>query len=148
VVWDGVDDRGAVVVTPNMYFITIRGCELPDNAIVVTGNKPVITGVAADPNYFSAAYNPYNTRSSQQTRVSFSLSRTADLEVRVIDGSGAVVRIMDKPGLSAGAGSLTWDGKDQSGNPVFPGSYSIALTAVDDAGNRSLTRYAVVMLND
>jgi len=147
VVWDGVDDRGVAVKTA-VYPVTIRSYELPDNAVIVTGNRPVITAVAADPNYFGSGYNPYNVRSAARTRVSFSLSRPADLEVRIFDSFGAVVRAMTMPGLPAGTGSLSWDGRDQSGNTANPGSYSIALIARDDIGNRSLTRYAVVMLTD
>jgi flagellar hook assembly protein FlgD len=145
--WDGIDDRG-IPVTVGDYAVRLWAYELADNAIIVSGNRPAIDALSAAPNYFTSGYNPYRSGSILQPSVSFSLSKNADLEVRIINSLGVVVRKMSKSGLSAGANSIVWDGKDQSGKAVFPGGYSIQMTAVDAAGNRSLPRYASIILSE
>jgi flagellar hook assembly protein FlgD len=147
VTWDGVDDRGVVVKAAD-YPVTLLAYELPDSAIVVTGGRPEVSAVAAEPNFFSTGYNPYGAQATGQTTVSFVLSRAADVEVRVVDSGGAVVKSMVKTKLPAGANAVVWNGQDQSGNPVPPGSYSIGLTALDSAGHRSLRHHAVVAVCD
>lgn len=145
--WDGVDDRG-VAVKDGDYPLRLWVYELPDNAIIITGNRPVITGLSASPNYYATGYNPYRSGTGPQPTVSFTLSEAADVEVRIANALGVVVKTMNKVGLPAGTNTIIWDGKDQSGNPVLPGSYTIRLTAVDAGGNRSLSRYGAVVLSE
>lgn len=47
----------------------------------------------------------------------------------VVDASGRVVRTMQIGSRPAGACSVTWDGKDDSGNMLSKGSYSLRLKA-------------------
>jgi flagellar hook assembly protein FlgD len=147
-VWDGVDDNG-VVVGPwsGGYPITLWVYELSDNAIIITGKRPVITTISAEPNYFSPAYNPYGSQPIQYTVVSFNLSEAANIDVKVINSEGIVVRILSKEGLPAGANTIIWDGKDYGGNLVKEGRYSISLVAIDEIGNQSLPRYAAVIVH-
>jgi PKD repeat protein len=147
VIWDGVDDRG-VVVDPGEYPVTIRTYPLPDNAVIVKGNRPVISAVGAEPNYLNPVYNPYSTQGVSQTSVTFSLSKKANVEVRIINAKGVVVRTLYKPNMEAGANAILWDGKDQGGNLVTAGAYSIGLSAVDSVGNRSFLSHAAVVVSD
>ena len=147
VVWDGVDDRG-VVVGPGMYPLTIRTYVLPDNAIIVSGNRPVVTVLGATPNYLNPAYNPYSTGGTGQTSVTFSLSKKANVEVRIINAQGVVVRTLYKADMEAGTNAILWDAKDQGGNQVTPGTYSIGLSAVDNTGNRSFLSHAAVVVSE
>ena len=146
-IWDGVDDKG-IVAGPwsGGYPITLWVYDLADNAIIITGNTPEISNVSADPNYFSPAYNPYAASATPYTTASFTLSKGADLQVRVINSSGLTVRTMNKPDLPAGANTVLWDGKDFDGKLCGKGAYAISLIAVDDLGNRSLSRYASVFV--
>ncbi len=146
-IWDGVDDKGAVVGPwSGGYCITLWVYELPDSAILITGQKPVITDINAEPNYFSPAYNPYKLQTNEYTIVSFNLSKTANLEVKVINSDGLIIQTISKTNLPAGANTIIWDGKDLGGNLVKEGIYSISLTAIDANGNRSLPRYAAVVI--
>jgi len=147
-VWDGVDDNGVVVGPwPEGYPITLWVYELADNAIIITGNTPVISNVSAEPNYFNPAYNPYGSQPTGYASVSFSLSKTANVDVKVINSEGIVVRILSKNNLPAGVNTIIWDGKDYGGNLVKEGKYSICLVATDEIGNQSLPRYAAAFVH-
>ena len=147
-IWDGVDDEGAVVGPwSGGYCITLWTYELPSNAIIITGNTPVITDVEAKPNYFCPAYNAYGSTEPKHTVVSFNLSEAANVEVKIKNSGGVVVKFFNKTGLPVGANAIIWDGKDFDGNLVKEGSYSISLTAIDNDGNRSLPRYAAIIIH-
>ena len=63
----------------------------------------------------------------------------ADVQLVVKDGSGKVVRTLDLGAQQSGLASFSWDGTDDSGNPVPAGDYSI--TAADQGG-AALSTYA------
>jgi len=145
-IWDGTDDKGALATPGYDFMPTIWAWNIADNGIIIFGDRPEITNVSAEPNYFSPAYNPYGLMPTQKTTVSFSLSKVSSVEVNIANSDGILVRTMDKANLPPGANSIIWDGKDMSGNLVRDGSYRITLTAVDSTGNRSLSRSALVMV--
>ena len=49
-----------------------------------------------------------------------------NLTVNIIDGGGNVVRTMTVPAPSSGLTQFSWDGKDDAGNAVPQGTYSMA----------------------
>lgn len=147
VIWDGVDNRG-VVVAADQYPVVIWSYPLPDNAVIVTGSRPAITNVRADPNYLNTGYNPYQPEGSTGTSVTFTLSKAADVKVVIVSPSGSVIRTVSLPDLPSGPNAFYWDGRDLGGKPVTPGGYSIGLSAADELGNRSRERHAVVMVMD
>lgn len=147
-IWDGVDDEGKVVGPwSGGYCITLWTYELPSNAMIVTGNTPVITDVVAAPNFFSPAFNPYGSTEPSYTAVSFNLSESANVEVKIKNSNGVVIDSFNRPDLPAGANTIVWNGKDFDGNLVKDGSYSISLTAIDNDGNRSLPRYTAIIIH-
>lgn len=50
------------------------------------------------------------------------------------DSTGKTVRTVELRDVSAGPLALTWDGRDNDGNVVPKGTYSVRLTAADDKG--------------
>ena len=147
-IWDGVDDEGTVVGPwPGGYCITLWAYELPANAIIITGNTPVITDVEAESIFFCPAYNPYGSIESDHSIIFFNLSKTASVDVMIKNSDGIVVKSFNKTDLPAGANNIIWDGKDFDGELVKEGGYSISLTAIDNNGNRSLPRYAAIIIH-
>jgi flagellar basal-body rod modification protein FlgD len=75
-------------------------------------------------------------------------SGAASVEARISDPLGRVVRTMT--GLSNQPGqeiALGWDGRDDFGNPMLEGKYTVAIAAVDAAGapvQASMSRLARV----
>jgi len=57
-------------------------------------------------------------------------SGTTAISVSVLDSSGQVVRQLSVGPSSSGTSSFTWDGKDDSGQAVASGTYSLKATAV------------------
>ena len=147
VLWDGTDDEGNVLPPETEYPPVIWAWNIPDNGMIVLGEKLAIADIAAEPNYFSPAYNPYGALATQQTVVSFNLLKKANLEVKIVNAEGALVKAMNIPNLPRGPNSITWDGKDMSGKLVKAGSYRITLTAVDKAGNRSNHRSVFLIVS-
>ncbi len=56
-------------------------------------------------------------------------------EIVIRDSSGNVVRSLDTNGFATGRHTVEWDGKDDNGNLVAPGSYSFTVAAADPEGN-------------
>ena len=82
------------------------------------------------------------TGNAQQT-LGFNLpSSAADVQVKIMNSNGTVVRTIDEGSVASGDSSLTWDGKDDSGNAVSSGNYTFSVTATDSQGNSiSPTQY-------
>jgi len=71
------------------------------------------------------------------------LSIASDSTVAVItDSSGTVVRTLSLGAEPAGVSSFSWDGNDDSGNPVASGTYNVAVNATRTDG-QSVTATAV-----
>jgi flagellar hook assembly protein FlgD len=81
---------------------------------------PPVVSLRATPNPFHAGVT-----------IHFALPSASEVDVAVYDLSGRLVRSLDGGRLAAGAGSLTWDGRDQSGRAMGGGIYFIRLRAGD-----------------
>lgn len=73
------------------------------------------------------------------TVVAFELPRTAAVLVRVLDVRGRVVRTLLRDGgqLPAGRHEATWDGRDEAGHGVAPGTYLVRVAT--DVSARTTT---------
>lgn len=79
----------------------------------------------------------------------YNLSRSAtDLDVKIYDENDNLVRTLDGDGALTGDQSISWDGKNSSGDLVEEGSYHFEVSAADDAGNNvSVQTYMVGIVN-
>lgn len=59
----------------------------------------------------------------------------ADVQVTLTNMQNQLVRTLEGGPQGAGARTVTWDGRDQSGRPLQPGVYRFAVTAIDRQGN-------------
>jgi flagellar basal-body rod modification protein FlgD len=66
----------------------------------------------------------------------------ASAKLRVRDAAGNLVRTIDVP-AGTPSGSLTWDGKDDEGNQLEAGNYTVSIDALD-ANNGSVSTYTAV----
>jgi flagellar basal-body rod modification protein FlgD len=72
----------------------------------------------------------YDTGSESQ--ISFDLGREASLvTVNVYDELGNLVRTIEEASMMAGRQEIVWNGYDQDGNPVNPGTYRFEIIAQD-----------------
>lgn len=150
--WAGVKDDGGYVeprgqrrASGNDYLWSAQAFTLPDNAIVVEGGRPLITGPAADPN----VYYPTTHRclTGQGNRLDLTLSRPGAVTVRIFNmENGNLLRVLTTPTLPAGPNQVFWDGKAASGDYVAPGRYRAEITALSDNGNVSLLRRVLILV--
>lgn len=58
-----------------------------------------------------------------------------DVEVRILDEAGNVVRTLTAKAMAGGNQSLSWDGEDARGKRVPAGTYHFEVSATDGGGN-------------
>ena len=80
--------------------------------------------------------NPFR----DSTVLRFTLARPANVRLDLMDASGRRVRVLGPAQVGAGAQSVAWDGRDQSGRRVPPGLYLARLTAGADVRQAKLIR--------
>jgi hypothetical protein len=76
----------------------------------------------------------WKTRPGPRYRVCFRLTRDDTVQVAVVDSDDRVVRVLAPPEALAGgdtAHCFGWDGRDDAGGPVPPGSYHLQLSLED-----------------
>lgn len=77
----------------------------------------------------------YDGTSSMKGAVN--VTAASSVTVQVLDGSGNVVRTIPLGSQSTGLSQFTWDGKDDNGNAVSSGNYTLKATA----GSSTLDTY-------
>jgi subtilisin family serine protease len=71
--------------------------------------------------------------------IQYSLSRPAEVSVRILRADGRVVAEIDAGTRSAGTNTLVWNGRDSRGVAVAPGVYLLQITAETAEGERART---------
>ncbi len=75
---------------------------------------------------------PYPSPTGGPAQVSMSLARSGPLEASVFDARGRLVRQLHSGFMNAGAHTLRWDGRAESGTESSAGVYWIRVATVDD----------------
>jgi flagellar basal-body rod modification protein FlgD len=58
----------------------------------------------------------------------------AKVTAEIIDSKGKTVRTLELGARAQGVVTVTWDGKDQSGQPATKGNYTLRVNATNDSG--------------
>jgi flagellar hook assembly protein FlgD len=130
--WDG-KNAGGDIVSDGTYVYKINAIDLVGLAAtqasgkILVGDKPQITGVSDSP-------DPFRPIGSNANTIKYTLSKKANVDIKIYDKNDNLVRIILNSSLSAGSKTATWDGKNAAGNIVGSGTYQYAINAVDDAG--------------
>ncbi len=72
-------------------------------------------------------------RGNQRT-ITFTLTGEANVEVNVLAGGKRVRQLLTGAGRSAGVQQVSWDGRDQQGIALPPGTYTVEIRAVSEDG--------------
>lgn len=141
VYWDGLDDQGNIAHPPpgDSLILGMWRYTLPNNAIYMTGGRPVISDVSSDPNYFNPLSNTC-LENGDSIRTTYTVSEDVNtVELRVISLSTKnTVRVVPKYNVAAGENYIYWDGRNNNGNFVDAADYQLVLIATDAEGNDSL----------
>ena len=77
-----------------------------------------------------------------QPTIGMTLSgNAADVKVVIKDSNGDVVRTIDAGPKPSGDSTITWDGKDDSGNALQAGNFTFSINATDSSGNSVSSAY-------
>jgi spore germination protein YaaH/flagellar hook assembly protein FlgD len=140
VVWDGRSGSG-VALPDGRYTVELVADDAAANLVL---RRTVVTldRTAGFLRWSPGAFYPQDRdRLAATSRVSFRLTRLASTTLRILDGSGAVVRTAwSGRRLPAGVWGWTWDGRDASGRLVPPGRYVAQLVVGGPWGPMVLTR--------
>ena len=124
------------------FLFGIFAYTLPDNTIYLRSGAHIANLKVSPSILVPVSVGDSNGR--QASKLSFSLNKDADIRLLVYNAdSGGIVYRSSFEDMSAGEQSITWNGKDDRGNYVKPGRYRLGLTAIDDNGFQSITRYVV-----
>ncbi len=69
--------------------------------------------------------NPFNP----ETRICFDLEETEQVDLRIYNLRGELVKVLCEEALVAGEQNILWNGRDNKGNDVSSGIYLVSLTA-------------------
>jgi flagellar basal-body rod modification protein FlgD len=82
-----------------------------------------------------ATYSSIYIDSSNKPTISYTTDQAASqIQFVVKDASGNVITTLEQKNVDAGVNTITWDGTDQMGNRVDPGSYTIEATGTSLSG--------------
>jgi len=141
VFWDGLDDQGNIAHPPpgDSLILGMWRYTLPNNAVYMTGGRPVISNVSSDPNYFNPLSNTC-LENGDSVEVTYTVSEDVDrVELRVISLSTKdTVRVVNQLNVVAGENYIFWNGRNNNGDFVDAGDYQLVLTATDAEGNDSM----------
>lgn len=72
-----------------------------------------------------------------ESRINFELDQHADkVQVSIYDINGNLVRTIEQDDMAASTHTVKWDGKDNQGNRLDEGYYTVEISAVDAEGNK------------
>jgi hypothetical protein len=69
----------------------------------------------------------------------YTLTEPATVTATIQTQGGLIVRTLPTQNLLPGAGTVTWDGRDDSGDPVYTGRYVVSVVAKNQIGLTELT---------
>gem|GEM_PF-2419959 len=134
VIWDGRDDSGNIAGDGIYSFqITATSQAVPTFSSTVKGSltvekgPPSITEVLLSP-------DPFKLGTTAGLSVRYNLSESSTVSVSVYKGPAVVRNLVTGTAKNVGYNSEIWDGKDNTGNWVGEGVYTIAIRAADGSG--------------
>ena len=123
----GFDFSNAIEPAGELEFADIDG-EADSGERVPVASRPGYSLAAASP-------NPFNP----STMIAFELPRAVNVELRIFDSRGRVVKTLASGSMPAGPHRIEWNGTDDRGASVSSGTYYYRLRAGDYEAGRRMT---------
>jgi len=162
--YDGLAANNLPLTTGNYYVKISAEDALGSTAVPKTiplqvdYAEPMVVIQSISPDLFS----PYPNGNKDQAVISYTLAKPAYVTVKVKQGETTIKTLqadlwteayIPTTGLSAkkvkafGIPTIIWDGKDEAGNYVADGDYTIEISSLDPAGNSHSTTQTVEVDN-
>ena len=146
VAWDGriTSGSGFAAAPDGLYRFDVERRDAAGN-VARQGLKVTLDRTLGTPSALPGTFSPDGDGVRDTTSLGFTLARKATVTVRLSVGD-QVVRTLALGDLAAGARSVTWDGRDDSGAYLASSRPTFAITAVSALGQSSVTKSLVVDL--
>ncbi len=146
-IWNGQNDEGVLISPPpgKWFMYGVWAFTLADNAIYVKSGVYVSNLIATPPIYTP---DSHESEGKQATlKIDFELNKASNVEMELYDAiRGVIVASRNYSNLDAGEQRVEYDGKDNSGNYLYPGTYTLGVRAVDENGYRSIMHYTIIRI--
>jgi flagellar hook assembly protein FlgD len=144
VAWDGriTSGSGLTAAPDGLYRFDVERRDAAGN-VARQGLKVSIDRTLASPSARPVTFSPNGDGVRDSVSVGFTLARKARVTVRVSVG-GRVVRTLASEDLAAGARTVNWDGRDDSGKSLASCRPDFTVTAVSAFGESSVAAGLVV----
>lgn len=131
VTWDGKDDAGNLVVDGTYYFQITAVSPTVNTFKTIYKNSfsndkgaPIVTELTTTP-------DPYKLGIGTPLTIRYNLSEDATVSIDIYNGDNIIRTLAVNQAKKIGSNLATWDGKDNSNNPVGEGNYKVVVKAVD-----------------
>ena len=144
VLWYGTNNEGVEIYPPSgkWFMFGIWAYYLADNGIYVQSGSHVLGVSSTPPIYDPTGHEANGLRTS--SKISFTLTGDATVELSVTDAqTGTLATSHFYHDLSSGDNTIEWNGRNEAGEFLAPGSYRMGITAIDKQGFRSMTEYTL-----
>ncbi len=142
--WDGHDMNGQLVTngtyTIEVYASNNVGSNTANASVTVTSPQPQTAPTLSNVNATPSSFDPNN----QNTNIDFTVDKTATVSMTVQNSSTTVRNLASGSSFNAGSYFQQWNGRDNNGNIVANGTYTINVTASNSAGQNSMSTTVTV----
>jgi len=111
------------------HSMEVTSLALNDNAAAEMSEKLVLQTESEDlPKNFELSRNypnPFNASTTFQV----SLPKTTEIEIRIFNLQGQLVRVLQRGSWEAGKHRVVWDGRDEQGQPISSGMFILDMNA-------------------
>jgi len=126
--WDGKNDAGSVV-PEGTYKVELSGPGFTKTKQVVVD----LTAPAVTCSWSPTSFHP----PTQTSTLTYTLSEKCSVSIKLYNAAGTLVKtLLATTTKNAGTYTIVWDGRDNGGAIVPPGTYTCKIWATDMAGNR------------
>ncbi len=107
-----------------------------ENILSALNNSSSLTASSLVGKTVSASGSQVALAAGGSAQISYSVPSAAEqVTVTITDSNGTTVRTLTQGQTAAGTSSVTWDGRDASGNQLAAGTYNVSVAGVNSAGN-------------
>ncbi|HUJ17087.1 MAG TPA: chitobiase/beta-hexosaminidase C-terminal domain-containing protein [Nitrospirota bacterium] len=145
--WNGRSPEGRILAGGTATAVCEVASLLGENVIIASGNTPFVSQLKTDPYGIQLSYGEF-------TRISYALSRDANISIQLISPWGSAVNILNGELQSAGVHIVQWNGidpSDASGKKLqvlTEGDYTVSVQAVNlETGASSNAKGVLKILN-
>ncbi len=133
--WDGTNISGSKI-TSGTYKYIIAAAKSDNSASITVSGSFTVKITALTVTSVSDAPDPFGANGTRVSTIKFTLSKAANVTIKVYDSSNKLVKTIVDSNLNSGINTVTWNGKNENGLLVKDGKYTYKLDAQDASGNK------------